>query len=451
MKFLNRKEEIAHIRLATQSEKSSFVIVYGRRRIGKSTLIQKALKKSDIYYIAQVSDDVLQRELFAKTVARKIKGFDTVIYPDWNTLFEQLSARITKRLTLCIDEFPYIIKTSPGLPSVLQKWLDGNKEGKINLVICGSSQQMMKGFAFDSSNPLYGRARKIMKIEPLLPGYIIKALNVDFNTAVEEYSVWGGIPRYWELRSEYKNMDHAVTELVLNKFGPLHDEPVQLFIDDMRESVQSFSIMTVIGAGCNRLTEIATRLNKPATHLTRPIETLINLGYIHREIPFGENPHNTKRSLYKISDPFLAFYFKIIVPNKSLLQLGKTTMVLNDTREILRNHVAAQWENICRLAVSRLKIGNAEFSMAQRWWNNQTEIDVLALSEDKTILLAGECKWSHVENPEYIVNKLIYNITNTNLAKGKKLIIALFVKSAVKTGKNDYFIFTAEDVINILL
>lgn len=452
MKFINRKIELELFTKVLNQNKSTFIIVYGRRRIGKSTLIRKALNPTDIYYMAQLSDESLQRELLAKTIAQNINGFDSVIYPNWDSLFESLSERVTKKTTLCLDEFPYMVKASPGLLSAIQKWLDLHKNGKCNLIICGSSQQMMQGFTFDSTNPLYGRASKTLKIDPLLPGYLLHALKTDPIHAVEEYSIWGGVPRYWELRNNSEDLPNAISDIILDKYGVLHQEPIQLFLDDMRESVQAFSIMSVIGSGANRLSEISARLGKPSTQLSRPLDVLIQLGYLIREIPFGENPKNSKRSLYKINDPFLAFYFKLVVPNMSALEQGFVARVIKQTQELYVNHISSQWENLCRMSVPRMQIMGHDFNVANRWWNNKCEFDLVAESVDGKHILVGECKWSDIAKPMEIINHLKNKIKESNLVNGRFLIMALFVKNFnFKESNGECLIFTPKEIMKHLV
>ena len=142
MIFVNREEEQKRLKDALSGEKTSFVVVYGRRRLGKSTLIKKVLADKDIYFLADQTETSQQIRLLAKEIAHKIEGFDKVVYPDWNTLFETLNLRTTERFTLCLDEFPYMVKKSPELPSILQKIID-TKTVKYNIILCGSSQTMM--------------------------------------------------------------------------------------------------------------------------------------------------------------------------------------------------------------------------------------------------------------------------------------------------------------------
>ena len=166
MKFVDRKEEKERLEKTLNSEKPSFVAIYGRRRLGKSTLIKRALHTSDIYFLADKSESQHQRHLLSEVIAEKFHEFDSVEYPDWEILLRQLNHRATDKFTLCLDEFPYLVEQAPQLPSILQKLID-EKSLKYNIIICGSSQTMMYGLVLDSSAPLYGRADVIMKLTPL--------------------------------------------------------------------------------------------------------------------------------------------------------------------------------------------------------------------------------------------------------------------------------------------
>ena len=365
MNFVDRVDEQKRLIDAVSGAKPSFVAIYGRRRLGKSTLIKKVLTDRDIYFLADQTETSQQIRLLAKEISLKIEGFDKVVYPDWNTLFEMLNARATGRFTLCLDEFPYMVKKSPELPSILQKHLD-SKNIKYDLIVCGSSQTMMHGLVLDAKEPLYGRADQILKLAPINISYLAEYLNCNAMQAVEEYAVWGGIPRYWELRQKNKSLQEAIEYHVINSHGVLYEEPYRLLFDDIRDIVQTSTLLSVIGGGANRLSEIAARIEKPATQLSRPLDRLIELGFVEREIPFGENPKNSKKSLYKIADPFIDFYYRFVIPNRSLIELGRTSVVLNEINEKFNIYVSRHWENICRKAVSGANFGGVTCNLASR-------------------------------------------------------------------------------------
>lgn len=440
MNFVDRIEEIARLRDALSREKSSLVVVYGRRRLGKSTLIKRVLSDSDVYFLADRSEGQHQRTLLAKVVAQVFPDFDKLTYPDWESLFRAVNYRTDKRFTLCLDEFPYLVEQSPELPSVLQKLVD-EKQLKYNLVLCGSSQNMMYGLFLDSTAPLYGRADEIMRLTPIRLPYIQEALNLDAVSAVEEYAVWGGVPRYWELRENRNSLSDALWYNILSINGNLYEEPIKLFQDDVKDIVKTSTIMSYIGSGANRLSEIAARCNEPATNLSRPLKKLIDLGFLEKDVPFGIDEKNAKKSLYKIADPFMAFYYQFVVPNRSFIELGRHLPLEQALAAHFSEYVSMHWEKLCRDAVTGNMVNGIVYGKAKRWWGpvlnerkepEQIEIDVMAESLDKKYLLVGECKWTNQENGKQLTAELLRKANLLPFAMNYKILPALFLKNAPK-------------------
>ncbi len=434
MTFVNRIEEQFRLKKILNVGKSAFIVIYGRRRCGKSTLLKRVLGDSDIYFMSDQAESAQQITLLAQTIATKIPEFDQVKYPDWESLFNMLNNRVANPITLCIDEFPYLVKSAPSLPATLQKLIDKG-DNRFNLVICGSSQQLMQGLVIESTAPLYGRADLILKIKPMKISYLQEVLQCCAVEAVIEYSVWGGVPRYWELRQQEALFADALKSHLFSSFGILIEEPLRLFIDDMRDTTQSYTILSLIGNGMHRLSEIAARLEKPSTSLAGPLDRLIQLGYVERELPFGENPKNSKKSLYRISDPFMSFYFAYVLPNRSLIELDKGDVVIYRILQQLPGYTSYWWEKLCRQAISGSEIDGFTFGLAQRWWGNvskteRIEIDLIAQSIDGKALLVGECKWTESENAARLIFELETKAKKLPFAEGKKIIPCLFLKNS---------------------
>lgn len=256
----------------------------------------------------------------------KFAGFDKVEYPDWETLFVQLNYRTEAHFCLCIDEFPFLVKVDNALPSILQKLID-TKSLKYTILLCGSSWQIMQGLVLDAAEPLYGRADTIMQLAPIKVKFLQDVLHTDAVSTIEEYSIWGGVPRYWELREKEQSMMEAVKYQVLDVNGTLYEEPTRLFMDDLTQTTLSSTLLSLVGNGVNRLSEIAGKMGKTSTELSRPMSKMISLGFVDREIPFGESPRSTKRSVYKVADPFMGFFYRYVIPNRSLIGLGRSEMV----------------------------------------------------------------------------------------------------------------------------
>jgi len=434
LQFLNRADEQKRLARALGANGGALAVVYGRRRCGKSTLIQRVVGNSGVYYLADQKEAALQLRDLAVEIDGVIPGFSSATYSGWDALLSTLDSRLNRRISLFLDEVPYLVQLSPELPSILQKYLDLPGPKKLNIVLCGSSQRMMHGLVLDKAAPLYGRAVEILKIKPLNAGWIRRGLTLKGVEAVEAFSVWGGVPRYWELATQFGALEEAVSELILDPNGVLHEEPMRLLIDDMRSAVQPYSLLSVIGQGCHRLSEIAARLGKPSTSILRPLLQLVDLGYVRRETPFGENSKSTKRTLYKLDDPFLIFYFKFLQPNKSQLEIRAISPVMAKIRGQFQQHVSGIWEELARASVSSCSIGGHEWGPARRWWGpgidkTMVEFDAVAESLDGKALLVGEAKWSDARLPiAEITDRLLSAANNCAFARGRKIVPVIWDK-----------------------
>ena len=265
--FLNRKEEQTRLAKLVRRPEGSLAVLYGRRRCGKSRLIHEVLPKGrSVYYVGDDRESALQRAGLASEIARLVPGFDRVTYPEWDALFARWWDETTAGMVLALDEFPALVSAAKEIPSLLQKHIDNKQARGAHLILAGSSQSMMQGLVLDRTAPLFGRASEVLKISPLPAGWIQRALSVKNPVeAVRAYSVWGGIPRYWELAAEHPNLDNALQHVVLSPLGALHEEPTRILLDDLRDMTQVNSILSLIGRGCHRSSEIVGRLGKPAT------------------------------------------------------------------------------------------------------------------------------------------------------------------------------------------
>jgi len=455
MDFFDRQDEIRRLRAALSAAPPVLVVIYGRRRCGKSSIMRRVVGPRDVYFLASQNDSALQRAALASEIGRVVRGFDEAVYPSWDALLRSLAERTARRVSLFIDEFPYLVQTSSELPSVLQGFLEGTGAARVNLVLCGSSQRMMHGLVLDRTAPLYGRAREILKVRPLAAGWIREALELAGDKAVEAYAVWGGVPRYWELARDYRSLEAAVEALVLDRNGVLHEEPLRLLLDDMRTAGQAHSLLSLIASGCHRLSEIAGRMEKPAGMLTRTLANLIDLGYVRRECSFGENPRTTRRTLYKLNDPFMQFHFRFVQAHQSMLELGLTKAVGIAVKEALSSHVAGVWESMARESVPFVRIGDIQWGAASRWWGPGTdgqmlELDVVAESMDRTALLVGEAKWtaSRVDVGR-VVAGLKDRVKRLPAVRGRRVVLALWAKEKVQLPV-DVRLLTPDDVLGAL-
>ncbi|HEY2408203.1 MAG TPA: ATP-binding protein [Polyangiaceae bacterium] len=408
MKFLDRRQEHDRLERLRNAPDGGLAVVWGRRRVGKTRLLAEWVRDTDgCYVVVDESAAAIQRRFFAQALEQRLPDFAAVEYRDWRSLLARLAQdakAIRFRGPIVIDELPYLVNSSPELPSTLQHWLDHEaKDARLVVVIAGSSQRMMQGLVLGAAAPLYGRAKEVLRLGPLPAGYLGQALGASSVTqTLRHYAAWGGIPRYWELAAEVaESVDECVDQLVLDPLGTLHTEPDRLLLEETPHAIALRPLLDAIGQGAHRLSEIGARVGQPATSLSRPLSRLIEMDLVYKEYPFGESEKSSKRSLYRIADPFFRLWFRLVAPHRSfLLQAPRSAR-----RKLWLKHcdhlVAASWEELSRRAVVRLsEIQHAlsEFSWepAARFWTGRgPEWDIVARSSDGKHLLLGEVKWSN--------------------------------------------------------
>ena len=314
MNFTDRHQEMQRLDNVA-SRRRGFVVLWGRRRVGKSRLLTEWSQRNDgLYTVADQSAPTVQRRYLASALATRFPGFDDVEYPDWQSLLRRLDRDADSRGwrgPLIVDELPYLVAAQPEILSVLQNWLDSPTR-QIGLVTSGSSMRMMHSAVLDNGAPLYGRATEAFAIRPLRAGFLADVFpHSTHRELVSAYAVWGGMPRYWELAEPFgANLTAAVDALVLDPTGPLHHEPDRLLQAETPPAMALRPLLDVIGNGAHRVSEIAGRLGRPASSLAAPLAMLGDMDLIRREIPFGSDPKSGKRSLYQDRRPVLA----VLVP-----------------------------------------------------------------------------------------------------------------------------------------
>ncbi|MFM7293042.1 MAG: AAA family ATPase, partial [Planctomycetia bacterium] len=394
VRFIDRHHEMRRLGRFADRGGPGLVVVWGRRRVGKSRLLAEWVSRCDgLYWVADESGAAIQRRYLALELETVLPGFSAVDYPDWTTLFDRLSrdaAAARWRGPLVLDEFPYLAAQAPELPSVLQKWVDREKrQGGILLALAGSSQRMMQASILDASAPLYGRADEVLRVEPLAFGFVPEAIGTQAaGPALDFFTCWGGMPRYWEL-AVGRGADHigAVDELVLSPLGPLHDEVERLLRQEMPSAISLRPILDAIGLGVHRSSEIAGRLQLAATAITRPLAQLQELGYVRREVPFGDEERRGKRSLYRLADPFLRLWFKTVAPHRGSLRLATAATRRKYLANVWAGLRAEAWEELCREAIPRLAPAAASLLPAARSWAvGAAEWDGVSTSPDGELL-----------------------------------------------------------------
>ncbi|WP_010258230.1 ATP-binding protein [Treponema primitia] len=399
--FIDREEELQALDWEYRRPAASFVVLYGRRRIGKTALIREFLKdKEAVYFLATEESEDQNRDMLKNLIA----GFtgnpllEGASVKDWTLIFKALAdfERPAKKI-LVIDEFQYLGKINPAFPSIMQKIWDTlllNRD--IMVILCGSLISMMESQTLAYTSPLYGRRTAQIKLRQIPFWYYGQFFQgKSREELVKLYALTGGVPRYIELFRSPGDIFGAIRKNILSRTSFLYDEPNFLLLRELGQVGTYFSIIKTIAAGNHKMGDIAANLGVKQTGLTKYLTTLINLDILEREVPVTETqPEKSKRGLYRIKDNFILFWFKFVYPALSYLESGNEAPVMDRIRaNFIDGHVSYVYEAICREEFFYRNAPPFRYNKLGRWWNKNHEIDMVALNTEGQDILFGECKF----------------------------------------------------------
>ncbi len=408
-KFINRIQEMKTLEEQYNMPYSSMVILYGRRRVGKTSLICEFLRKhnDNIYFLATEESEALNLKAFKEQVSEYI-GNDLLMSAnvDWLTVFKLLTEHKTQtKKVIVIDEFQYIGEDNNAFPSIMQKvWDTLLKDANIMLILCGSLITLMKRQTLDYGSPLYGRRTAQIKLKQIPFNYYGEFVEGKSNNELLPfYAVTGGVPKYIESFLGIEDLYDGIEKRILNTQGYLYEEPYFLLQKEVSEIGSYFSLIKAIAMGNRKLSEIAANIEVKQTSLTKYLKTLIDLDLIEREVPVTEsNPEKSKSGLYKIKDNFIAFWFKFVYPYRAYLEKGETQFVLSQIKKgFIQNYASYVYEDVCRERMWELSANdfwNYHFDRVGRYWGSKAdETDIVAIDSVGKNLVLGECKYSMSE------------------------------------------------------
>lgn len=420
MRFIGRKNEL-HTLNTEYNRNSSFVVIYGRRRVGKTTLIKEFLKnKSAFYYLATEELESQSMKRLANVIARTTKNtlLQKIEFTDWLDLFQLIADyKPEEKKVLVIDEFPYLVRTNSAFPSILQNaWDEFLKDSNVMLILSGSLIGMMQKHVLSYDSPLYGRRTAQMRLTPLPFTSIYETQNLPFEQAVEQFALTGGVPKYLEFFEDGRPLEEQLKDAVFSKNGFLYEEPNFLLKSEFLTAVNYFSIIKTIADGNHKLGKIASALGQESSSLTPYLSTLSDLGFIEKRTPITEkNPEKSRKGLYFIADNFLRFWFCYVYPYKGELELDNMQIVLDEIhKDFKEKFVAFAYEDICKDIFAKLCSNNAISFVPSRigsYWLNDydgdTEINVMSVDHQNKQVFAGECKYhtKPVDAPVYFALK----------------------------------------------
>lgn len=405
-KFVNRTKELESLEKQYNSTSSSLVIVYGRRRVGKTALITEFLRShQDSLYFLATEESELQNLHYFKTQVSDFTDNDLLksANVDWLTTFKMLIDYKTETKKIIVfDEFQYIGQSNSAFPSVLQKiWDTLLQDANVMLILCGSLVSLMKSQTLDYGSPLYGRRTAQIKLKQITFKHYHEFYDEQPNgDLLPFYAVTGGVPKYIETFQGYKDIYKAIEENVLNAQSFLYEEPYFLLQKEVSEIGSYFSLIKAIAMGNRKLSDIATNLELKQTGLTKYLKVLMDLDLIEREVPVTEPaPEKSKSGLYRITDNFIAFWFKFVYPYRAYLEKGEINYVLSQIKNgFIQNFASFIYEDVCREKMWELSVANTwdfHFDKVGRYWGAKCgEIDIVGIDTNGKNVVLGECKYT---------------------------------------------------------
>ena len=398
MKFIDRKREMSTLEKEYNREKS-FVVLYGRRRTGKTTLIKEFIKdKNTFYFFADKQIESLQINRFKSQLAEHFKDdfLKKIEINDWDTIFDYFINKVKdEKFIFVIDEFQYLCLMNKGFSSIFQRIYDEKLVNKnIMVILCGSLISMMYSEVLSYDSPLYGRRTAQIKLQPISFEYYKEFFeDKSERELIEFYSITGGIPRYILEFDRDKTPLLNIENNIFNKDNFLYSEPKFLLQEEINDLSRYFSILNSVALGNTKLSSICSHLGLNSNSITSYITKLIDLDILEKEVPVTENIENGKKGLYKIKDNYLKFWFSYVYPYQSYLEIENLSYPLEKVKNEFNLWVSKIYEDLSRETL----LNNFEIPFPikklGRWWNNNEEIDIVGLGDNEIIF--GECKWSN--------------------------------------------------------
>ncbi|MHB8093229.1 MAG: ATP-binding protein [Syntrophales bacterium] len=416
MIFVNRETELSFLRRAWQEEKSQFVVIYGKRRVGKTALVKEFSRDlPHIYFLADKAPDRDQLAQLSEKVGLHFqddfllsRGFGT-----WHDFFKYLirdrapiNPELTgalslinqRKLVLIFDEFPYLIESNPAIPSLFQKgWDEELSQSGVFMILLGSSMGMMETEVLGHKSPLFGRCTGQILVEPLpftdaknfFPGLSNDAF-------MYFYGALGGTPAYLLQFDPADDFRENLRRRILAPEAYLYREPDFILREELREPRNYFSILRAISMGKTRPAEIINETGFEKNMVGKYLSVLTDLKIIRREVPVTEwGFEKSKKGIYLLENHFFRFWFNYVYPNRSFLEEGQSDYVLD--RKImpsLDRFIAWSFEEVCRSLVRKGLPGGIKCNRVGRWWSKEGEIDIVGLADDENTAVFGEVKWS---------------------------------------------------------
>jgi AAA+ ATPase superfamily predicted ATPase len=396
--FIDREKELTFLEQKWKELRAQMIVLWGKRRIGKTELAKQFIKdKSHVYYLADSTHEKEQLKRFSSAIGEFFREplLSTRGFEGWEESFRYLKEK-KKRFVLVIDEFPYLIQSNPAIPSLFQKaWDEYLSKSMIYIILLGSSVAMMETDVLGYKAPLYGRRTGQWKIQAM-PFIAVKDFRktASFEDQIMHYSVCGGTPAYWLWFSDKRSFYQNLRNHVLRKGEPLYEEVLFILREELREPRYYFSLLQAIAQGKRRLSEIvnATGIQQPTAN--KYLGVLSDLDIVEREVPVTEDkPVKSKKGLYRIKDEFFHFWFRFVFPRRAELEMDNIDEVIIKIKREMSDYMSFVYEKVAREIIMNHSGLFFPFERLGRWWDRHNEMDIVGVSRESNAILHGEVKW----------------------------------------------------------
>ena len=403
--FIGRTQEMAMLQRLATTQGFQFLVLYGRRRVGKTTLLSEFCRgRNAVFFVADEFDEKASLDRFSRQLLAWVSMPDLAQpFASWDAAFEFLARRAEQeRVVLVIDEYPYLAEAYPRISSLLQNLIDHRfAAGQLFLILCGSSVGFMEREVLGEKSPLFGRRTAQLQLQPL--SFAESRLFFSEWTAEDQlgaYGILGGIPQYLRQFDSRRGVAANVKERILDKMAFLYEEPRNLLRQELRQPALYHSILTAVAGGASKIGEIADKIGEPSDKTAKYVGTLLELRILRRELPIGV-PAASRKTVYRLADAFFSFWYRFVFPSTDALAQGMGDVVWSARVEpYLNEYLGPVFEEVCRETLwGWNQAGKLPFVFDRlgRWWGNdvrqrrEAEIDIVAT--DGRRALVGECRW----------------------------------------------------------
>lgn len=403
--FYCREDELRKLNKRYADDKFECIVIYGRRRVGKTALINEFCKDKPTIFFSALNTTGKEN---LNALSKSIMNFErpdmesAPVFSSYDAALDELTALSKEnRIVFVIDEYPYLAKAKPSISAMLQHIIDHKwTETRMYLILCGSSMSFMENQVLGNESPLYGRRTGQFKIEPLdyrETAVFHPYLSSEDNALI--YGITGGVPHYINKLDVRSSIDEALLENLFDRSSYLYEEPGNLLKQELREPAIYNAIIKAIADGSSKMNDIKMKVGEESSVISKYLKTLIDLGIVKKETPVTEKPG--KKTIYLLADNFFRFWYRFVPVNMSAIDSGRISNIYpHAVKQHLSDYMGLTFEKMCQdyllyysdnLPIELCNIG--------QWWGTdpkkkkQVQLDIVGTPVQGNDYIIGSCKY----------------------------------------------------------